>query len=798
MPRRARIFLLVLTAMVGLTVPAFSAPAEAAIRPVVSQVVPGSGPLRPGEVVLRGTNLRGVRGVLFGARPGTVVGRPTATTVRVRPPRGVRPATVDVRVRTAAGWSAVSRRARFTYVAPPILVRVAPRSGYFSGGTTVTLTGRYFETVSRVTFGDQPATILGRRAGAVIVRTPIGVLGAVPVIVTTRGGTARGTFQYTAPPVQSSLQLAPAAGTLVAADVEWVTGGSDPDTGAAGPWVVGLPKGATVPAVGRQFLVRPGTAAFPSGLAGTVTEVADQLDETVRVTVAPSDLATAVDTLRLDYSGPVVASNAGVRARAAEVGKAFEFALSGPTGLYCRDAGGRDVTFGVDVKQTVTDVDVDQHVDLGGLIRKPTYDGAFTAEIQTTGRITVGAASTCKLKEAWANAHRRIIPLGTSGATLSFGPAFEFKASGKGTWSVVDRTRTTFAVNAQFGSRPTFSRTSRSVESTHGGELSFEAQVTAGFSIQLGVLDRAGLQGKVQVGAAVAVKATTRPTVCVEGEVYAELSIGVFLDALVKRWEAHAFTAKLSIRPLQRCAVADPPAPSGEPEITSARLPDATVGTPYTTALSTADGRAGVWSIVRSALPAGLALAPDGSISGTPRGQVGDSAVIVDFQDASGRVATTTIRIMVRPGGSLGGGDIQATLRWSGAADLDLHVVDPSGEEIYYSDPAAESGGQLDHDANAGCNGSADDENPVENIFWPTGGAPRGSYKVWVHVYGACDAPLNWHLTVRRNGTVIVDESGTGNSPAYTFTLGSTAASTAAATVRTAPPPQRREGKEKP
>ncbi|HYN88710.1 MAG TPA: hypothetical protein VER55_09275, partial [Ardenticatenaceae bacterium] len=76
----------------------------------------------------------------------------------------------------------------------------------------------------------------------------------------------------------------------------------------------------------------------------------------------------------------------------------------------------------------------------------------------------------------------------------------------------------------------------------------------------------------------------------------------------------------------------------------------------------------------------------------------------------------------------LGTGDVQVTLRWDNPADLDLHVVDPAGEEISYGHPVAQSGGQLDVDANIGCQ----DDLRVENVFWPSGGAPTGTYQVEV------------------------------------------------------------------
>ena len=46
------------------------------------------------------------------------------------------------------------------------------------------------------------------------------------------------------------------------------------------------------------------------------------------------------------------------------------------------------------------------------------------------------------------------------------------------------------------------------------------------------------------------------------------------------------------------------------------------------------------------------------------------------------------------PGG-LGTGDVQVTLLWSSVADLDLHVVDPWGEEVCFDNPVSSSGGEL-------------------------------------------------------------------------------------------------------
>jgi hypothetical protein len=104
----------------------------------------------------------------------------------------------------------------------------------------------------------------------------------------------------------------------------------------------------------------------------------------------------------------------------------------------------------------------------------------------------------------------------------------------------------------------------------------------------------------------------------------------------------------------------------------------------------------------------------------------------------------------------LGTGDVQVTLRWQGDADLDLHVLDPGGEEIWFQSPQSSSGGILDVDANGNCEGV---RNPIENIYWPKGQAPSGDYSVAVIYYQACGRtePTDYEVTVTLDGKVIDD-----------------------------------------
>jgi Ca-activated chloride channel family protein len=73
-------------------------------------------------------------------------------------------------------------------------------------------------------------------------------------------------------------------------------------------------------------------------------------------------------------------------------------------------------------------------------------------------------------------------------------------------------------------------------------------------------------------------------------------------------------------------------------------------------------------------------------------------------------------------------GDIRVSLLWNNRNDLDIHVVTPRGEEIYYGRTKDSTGGFLDVDMNV----SGETTKPVENIFWPVDKSPQGSYRVFV------------------------------------------------------------------
>jgi hypothetical protein len=106
-------------------------------------------------------------------------------------------------------------------------------------------------------------------------------------------------------------------------------------------------------------------------------------------------------------------------------------------------------------------------------------------------------------------------------------------------------------------------------------------------------------------------------------------------------------------------------------------------------------------------------------------------------------------------------GDPQFTLIWDTDTDLDLHVLEPGGKEIYWEEPKGRQGGELDVDNTKGFG--------PENIYWlrddPGGGekvkgpGPAGEYKWFVVYYsgfGGIPKPTNWKVRIKHEGKVTV------------------------------------------
>ena len=95
-------------------------------------------------------------------------------------------------------------------------------------------------------------------------------------------------------------------------------------------------------------------------------------------------------------------------------------------------------------------------------------------------------------------------------------------------------------------------------------------------------------------------------------------------------------------------------------------------------------------------------------------------------------------------------GSLQFTLVWDHPGDLDLHVVTPAGNEIYYASRSADMG-MLDRDDTTGTG--------PENIFW-TASPPSGTYLVCVDPY-RISTPTNFTVTITHTGSAPMSFHGT-------------------------------------
>ena len=161
-------------------------------------MTPNNGPAAGGtSVTITGTNLTGASGVSFGGTLAASFTPVDATTVTATSPTHTA-GTVDVRVTTGAGQSAVNAGDHFTYnTAAPLpavtKVKKAPKTkALITGGDGVIITGTGFTLATAVSFGaDAAASFTINSDTQITAVTPAVVnAGPVDVTVTSPGGTS--------------------------------------------------------------------------------------------------------------------------------------------------------------------------------------------------------------------------------------------------------------------------------------------------------------------------------------------------------------------------------------------------------------------------------------------------------------------------------------------------------------------------------------------------------------------------------------------------------------------------------
>lgn len=150
----------------------------------------------------------------------------------------------------------------------------------------------------------------------------------------------------------------------------------------------------------------------------------------------------------------------------------------------------------------------------------------------------------------------------------------------------------------------------------------------------------------------------------------------------------------------------------------------------------------------------------------------GDHDLLVAASNAAGTFgAPSPLRFTFLDLNAAPDADLRISLKWDVDADLDLHVVDPDGVEIWsrksstYEPPvvgpidqdAANAAGRLDFDSNAMCHL---DGRRLENVLFLKG-PPSGHYTVRVDTFSLCGfAAARWSVEVVSLGQTLATASG--------------------------------------
>jgi len=153
-----------------------------------------------------------------------------------------------------------------------------------------------------------------------------------------------------------------------------------------------------------------------------------------------------------------------------------------------------------------------------------------------------------------------------------------------------------------------------------------------------------------------------------------------------------------------------------------------------------------------------------------------DLSMIVTAEDEDGNVTKPYEFLITHV--SSESGDLNVNLTFSNAKDVDLHMITPSGNHIYYGNRGGTMetvDGEvitfgLDHDSNAGCN--IDNLNN-ENIYIPAEIVEEGTYSIIVDMYSNCDpsTATSWSIVARYKGNIIIPEAG-ANPAAGVYPVG--------------------------
>lgn len=162
--------------------------------PTITSITPSSGGTGGGTTVsITGTGLGSTIEVDFGPKAASFAVVSASELHATTPPGTTGP--VPVTIVTPGGHA--SSPVEFTYTSGPSINAMTPTSGPAAGGTTVTLQGSDLGGVIEVDFGQQSANFSVVSPTEVVVSTPGGTPGQVPVTVITPAGEASPPTDFT-------------------------------------------------------------------------------------------------------------------------------------------------------------------------------------------------------------------------------------------------------------------------------------------------------------------------------------------------------------------------------------------------------------------------------------------------------------------------------------------------------------------------------------------------------------------------------------------------------------------------
>ncbi len=279
--------------------------------PVVKSLTPASGSTAGGSTVtISGTSFTNATDVSFGSVAATSFTVLSETLiVAVAPAQAA--GTVDVRVTTPSGTSAIVTADQFSYttVQAPVVTGISPTSGSTVGGAVVTVTGSNFTGATSVYFGTTAATSFVIHSDTLITAVaPARAAGTVDVRETTPEGTSTPStadqFTYLAAPAPSVTGLTPTSGSTGGGTVVTITG-----SGFSAATAVSFgTKPATAYTVHSDSVI---TATAPPQAAGIVDITVTTPSGTSAVVTADRFTYTAAPTPTVTSVTPASGPTAG-------------------------------------------------------------------------------------------------------------------------------------------------------------------------------------------------------------------------------------------------------------------------------------------------------------------------------------------------------------------------------------------------------------------------------------------------------------------------------------------------------